>query len=203
MRKDEKYPDTLSWSDSKCPARCVAIDNTQAQLSAGDGQTAVERPCLAGDLNPLVVRSIHPAGRLGARRWRWRNHQAETLQKQDGALGGASPDELTTFSLAILHVNVSARVLQAATLELAIHVDAIVQNHVLILENFVLVSVHRFTQAARRKGKSGLSPRRPYGRGEPALGSPAGSALLRLPSTLRGCKHANRVMGRSGNREIG
>jgi hypothetical protein len=48
------------------------------------------------------------------------------LQKQDGALRRASPDQLATFTLAILNVNVPARILQAAILELAIHVDAIV-----------------------------------------------------------------------------
>ena len=61
---------------------------------------------------------------------------------------GASPNELATLSLAILNVNVSARILQAAILELTIYVDAIVQNHVLILEDLVLMSVHRFTRAA-------------------------------------------------------
>jgi hypothetical protein len=70
------------------------------------------------------------------------------LQKQDGTLRGASPNELATLSLAILNVNVSARILQAAVLELAIYVDAIVQYHVLILEDLVLMSVHRFTWAA-------------------------------------------------------
>jgi hypothetical protein len=69
------------------------------------------------------------------------------LQKQNGALRRASPDELATFALAILHVNVSAGILQAAILELAIHVNAIVQYHVLIFEDFVLMSIHRFTRA--------------------------------------------------------
>ncbi len=59
----------------------------------------------------------------------------------------ASPDELATFSLAILHVNVAAGIFQAAILEFAIHVNAIVKYHVLILEDFVLMSIHRFTRA--------------------------------------------------------
>jgi hypothetical protein len=97
-----------------------------------------------------TVRSLYPAGRFVARRrWGW-NHQAETLQKQDGALCGAPPDELATFSLAVLNVNVPARILQAAILELAINIDAIVQNHVLIFEDLVLIAVHRFTGAACR-----------------------------------------------------
>jgi hypothetical protein len=87
------------------------------------------------------------------------------LQKQDGALRGASPNELATFSLAILNVNVSARILQAAILELAVHVDAIVQNHVLILKDLVLMSVHRFTRAACRYEKFNASRRRKYGQG--------------------------------------
>jgi hypothetical protein len=69
------------------------------------------------------------------------------LQKQDGALRGAAPDKLATLALTILNVNVPARILQAAILELAIHVDAIVQNHVLILKDLALMSVHRFTRA--------------------------------------------------------
>ncbi len=112
-----------------------------------------------------MVRSVDPAGRFVARR-RWgRNHQAETLQKKDRALSGASPNELATFTLAILNVNVPARILQAAILELAIHVDAIVQNHMLILEDLVLMSVHRFTRAECRCEKFDLSRRRKQRRG--------------------------------------
>jgi len=50
---------------------------------------------------------------------------------------------LATFTLAILNVDVAPGILQAAILELAIYVDAVVQNHMLILEDFALVSVHR------------------------------------------------------------
>jgi hypothetical protein len=49
---------------------------------------------------------------------------------------------LAAFALAILNVNVPSRILQAAILELAIYIDALVQNHVLILEDLALVSVH-------------------------------------------------------------
>jgi hypothetical protein len=48
------------------------------------------------------------------------------LQEHNGALRGASPDKLAAFALAILDVNVTARVLQAAILELAIYVDTVV-----------------------------------------------------------------------------
>lgn len=92
---------------------------------------------------------MNPAGRfITLRRW-GRDHQAEALQKQDGALRGASPDELATFTLAILNINITARILQAAILELAIYVDAVIQNYMLILENLVLMSVHRFTRTGR------------------------------------------------------
>jgi hypothetical protein len=70
--------------------------------------------------------SVHPTGGLSSRWGRHRNHQTEALQQQYGALGGASPDKLATFTLTILDVDVAARILQAAILELAIHIDAIV-----------------------------------------------------------------------------
>ena len=108
---------------------------------------------------------MDPAGWVFARRrWGW-NHQAESLQEQDGALRGPSPNELATFSLAILNVNVPARILQAAILKLAIHIDAFVQNYVLILEDLVLISVHRFTRAACRRDNLRVSRRRKHGRG--------------------------------------
>src|SRR5208282_3791707 len=118
-----------------------------------------------GSLNPGAVRSVDPAGRFVARRRRGRNHQAETLQKQDRALRRATPNELATLTLAILNVNVAARILQAAILKLAIHVDAIIQNHMLVFEDLVLMSVHRFTRAECRYEKLDVSPRRKPGRG--------------------------------------
>ncbi len=142
-----------------------AFNNEHAHPSLWRRSDPGERSGLAGDSNLGTVRSLDPAGRFVARRrWGW-HHEAETLQKQDGALRGASPNELATFSLAILNVNVSARILQAAILELAVHVDAIVQNHVLILEDLVLMSVHRFTRAACRYEKFNASRRRKYGQG--------------------------------------
>ena len=113
----------------------------------------------AGDIDPRKARSLDTASRIGA--WRdggW-HHHAETLQKQDGALRGASPYKLATFTLAILHINVAARIFQAAILELAIHVDAIVQHHMLILKCLVLISIHRFTRATGRFKKSHAFPR--------------------------------------------
>jgi hypothetical protein len=43
---------------------------------------------------------------LGIWRRRGRNHQAETLQEQDRALGRATPHELAALALTILNVNV-------------------------------------------------------------------------------------------------
>jgi hypothetical protein len=91
------------------------------------------------------------------------------LQQQDGALRGAPPDELATFSLAILDVNIAARVLQAAILELAVHIDAVVQDHVLILERLALMSIHSFSlTAAGRKNRVSPSPEKTSG--EPDAG---------------------------------
>jgi len=115
-----------------------------------------------GDLTVGTVRLLDPAARLAARRrWGW-NHQSEALQKQDRALRGAPPDELATFALAVLDVDVPARIFQAAILELAVDVDAIIQDHVLILEDLVLISVHRFTRAAFCYERFGVIRRRKH-----------------------------------------
>jgi hypothetical protein len=116
-------------------------------------------------MNLGKVRSVNPVSWVAARwQWGW-HHQTETLQKHDRALGGSTPDELATFTLAILHINISARILQAAILELAINVDAVVQYHVLIFEHLVLISIHRFTGPACRNEKLKFSRRRQHGRG--------------------------------------
>lgn len=115
---------------------------------------------------------MHPARRFGAG-WRWGgNHQTKTLQKQDGALRRASPDKLATFALAILHVNIPAGILQAAILEFAIYIDTFVQNHVLILEDLVLIPIHRFTRAACRRKESYAFRRRNRGRGSREVAHP-------------------------------
>lgn len=87
--------------------------------------------------------SLHAAGRPAAwGRWRW-NHQPQSLEQQDGALGRTSPDKLAAFTLAILDVDVSARILEAAILEFAIHKNAFIKNYVLAFKNLVLKPVHR------------------------------------------------------------
>ncbi len=65
-------------------------------------------------------------------------------------MGGTSPDELATFTLAILHIDVATRILQAAILELAIHVDAIIKNDMLILEGLIFKSIHKFNRVVCR-----------------------------------------------------
>jgi hypothetical protein len=52
---------------------------------------------------------LHAAEWIGVgRRRRGRRHQAEALQKENGALRGASPNKLAPFSLAVLNVYVTA-----------------------------------------------------------------------------------------------
>jgi len=83
---------------------------------------------------------------------------------------------LAAFALAILHVNVPAGILQAAILEFAIYVYAIVQNHMLIFEDLVLMSVHRFTRAACRYDKLLVSPHRKCGIASQRWAHPMGAS---------------------------
>lgn len=84
---------------------------------------------------------LHAAG-IGGGRWR-RSHQSEPLQEEDRALGGAAPDELAAFTLAVLDVNVSARVFQAAILEDTVDENSIVQHQVLVFKRLAFEAVHR------------------------------------------------------------
>ena len=56
------------------------------------------------------------------------------------------PDELATFSLTVLHVDVPARIFEAAILEGAVDENPFIQDQVLILENRVFVSSHEKTR---------------------------------------------------------
>jgi hypothetical protein len=92
----------------------IMIKGLSLQARRECHRRAVTRVVFGGDkvarggLTLGTVRLLDPAARLAARRrWGW-NHQSEALQKQDRALRGASPDELATFALAILNVDVSA-----------------------------------------------------------------------------------------------
>ena len=83
----------------------------------------------------------------------------------------STPDKLTAFALAILHVHIAAGIFQAAIFEFAVHVDAFIQNDVLILERLIFKSIHRFTQAVRGFEIFSLSLRRHRRRGNRRLGS--------------------------------
>jgi hypothetical protein len=58
----------------------------------------------------------------------------------------ASPDKLAAFALAVLHVNIAAGILQTAVLELAVHVNTVIQNHVLVLKCLILKAIHEPTR---------------------------------------------------------
>ena len=90
--------------------------------------------------------SLHPSGRIRAGRRRRRNHQAKSLQQHYRALRRCPPDELATFSLAILHVDVAARIFEAAILKRAVDENPLIQDQVLVLENLVFVSSHEKTR---------------------------------------------------------
>ena len=86
--------------------------------------------------------SLHAAAGVGRRRGRRRRHQPETLKQEDRALRRSPPDKLATFALAVLHVDVAARILKAAILEGTVDEHPVVQNEVLVLKDFVFVSSH-------------------------------------------------------------
>ena len=90
--------------------------------------------------------SLHPPPLIRPRSWRWRDHQAQTLQQHHGPLRRGAPDELATLTLTVLHVNVTARILQAAILERAVDKHPVVKHQVLVLEDFVFVSSHQKTR---------------------------------------------------------
>jgi hypothetical protein len=64
------------------------------------------------------------------------------LEQEYGTLCRATPHELATFPLTILHVNIAAGILQAAVLKRAVNEHSFVEHEVLSLKSLVLVSVH-------------------------------------------------------------
>jgi hypothetical protein len=77
------------------------------------------------------------------RRWdRSRSHQSQALQEEHRALRRATPHKLAAFSLAVLHVDITAGILQAAVPESAVDEHTIVEDQVLVFENLVLISSH-------------------------------------------------------------
>jgi len=89
------------------------------------------------------VRLLHAPGLIATRGYRWRDHQAQPLKQHYRPLRRCTPDELATFALAILYVDVSAGILQAAILESAVDEDPVVKNQVLVFEDRVFVSSHQ------------------------------------------------------------
>ena len=89
------------------------------------------------------VRLLNAPGLVATRGRRWRDHQAQTLKQHYRPLRRCTPDELATFALAILNVDVSAGILQAAILESAVDEDPVVKHQVLVFEDLVFVSCHQ------------------------------------------------------------
>jgi hypothetical protein len=66
------------------------------------------------------------------------------LEKKNGALRGAAPDQLAAFSLAVLYVDVASGILQTAILKRAVDEHAVVEDQVLVFEDLPFVSVHGY-----------------------------------------------------------
>jgi len=105
----------------------------------------------------VVTPSLHPPPLIRPRRWRWRYHQAEALQQHHGPLRRGAPDELATLALTVLHVDVTAGILQTAILERAVDKHPVVKNQVLVFEDFVFVSSHQKTRLPLPGGDRKLS----------------------------------------------
>jgi hypothetical protein len=56
------------------------------------------------------------------------------------------PDELASFPLTVLHVDVAAGIFEAAILKGAVDENPLIQDQVLVLENLVFVSSHEKTR---------------------------------------------------------
>jgi hypothetical protein len=65
------------------------------------------------------------------------------LQQHDRPLRRCPPNKLATLALAVLDVHITSGILQAAILEGAIDKDPVVENQVLVFEDFVFVSSHQ------------------------------------------------------------
>jgi hypothetical protein len=57
-----------------------------------------------------------------------RGHQSKALEQKHGTLSSSPPDELTTFALAILNVDIAAGVFKAAILENTVDEHTFVKN---------------------------------------------------------------------------
>jgi hypothetical protein len=116
----------------------LEIRNSKLEIRQGNS-----RPRFQFRVSISVNRQLlDAAGPRDGRRRGWRRHQPQRLEQENGPLGGSSPDQLAAVPLAVLDVDVSARIFQAAILERAVDEDSVVQHHVPFLEGLVLVSVH-------------------------------------------------------------
>jgi hypothetical protein len=89
------------------------------------------------------TRLLHASSLVSGSRLRRRYHQAQTLQQHHRPLRRSTPNELAALALAVLYVDIAARILQAAILERTVDEDTVIKNQVLIFEDFVFVSGHQ------------------------------------------------------------
>jgi hypothetical protein len=85
---------------------------------------------------------LYAAWGFGRGRHDRRSHESQPMEQHDRSLRSFSPNQLASFSLAILHVNISAGIFQTAILERAIDINSIVKHQMLVFEGFVFVSGH-------------------------------------------------------------
>src|SRR5579884_1560750 len=94
-------PDLLgsSWSLSVKPGDFSLTNNHKRQQARGAQQGALQW-------------LLNATRRIAGRRRRGKRHETEALQKEDGALRSAAPDELAAVTLTVLDVNVAPGVFQ-------------------------------------------------------------------------------------------
>ena len=141
-RRSEKAGSSLggSFPGSRIltPESCLGVSRSEDRRLG----PACSRRCTSSPRSGSPMRLLHPPSLLTTGRRSWRDHQAQALKQHDRTLRRATPDELATLALAVLYVDVAARVLQAAILESAVDEDSVVKNKVLVFEDLVFVSSH-------------------------------------------------------------
>ncbi len=96
---------------------------------------------MPGPEEAILGELLNAAGRCCWRGSR-RRHETETLKQKYGALRGVAPDQLAPFSLAILHVNITARIFEAAVPERTIDEHTVIQLDMLVFKGLAFVPVH-------------------------------------------------------------
>jgi hypothetical protein len=71
------------------------------------------------------------------------------LQEKNSSLGGASPDKLAAFALAVLNVDVASSVFQAAVFKDTVDEDSVIKHKMLVLKSLAFKSVHRILMGHR------------------------------------------------------